>query len=441
MEAKIGKYEILSTLGEGGMARVYHVRSDVNKAEYAIKELYSKFVHVEEYRIRFLAEAETLKKLNHPNVIRIYKVVETANRLYMVMEYCDGMPLSSHIIEQSGPIPEVKANEIFSQILAAVGYFHQKDIIHRDIKPSNILIGTDMSVKIIDFGVAKAFDSKRTRVGAVLGTVTFMSPEQTKGLTIDNRTDIYSLGVTLFYMITGKPPYDLKTLSEYELMKKIINEPLPRMRDLYPFVSDHIQSIVDRATDKNMTRRFQDCRSFLDALNFREGSSETTDDLAKVTVGRDDSCNITVNDDKNSVSRFHAEITFDGIHYYLRDNSSNGTIIDNNQYVHRRCEIGPDSKIFLAGKVQLPWSKIEGCFDNSSRIPNHSSIHRNTKTEKEKSFFDLAICLLIPIIGWVRYYTWYNRHVKEAKLSGILSFIGFALYLFLTWLYYEYKPT
>jgi serine/threonine protein kinase len=170
------------------------------------------------------------------------------------MEYVEGMDLDQHIKVVTGPISEPKAIEIMSTLLDAFGYAHEKGIVHRDIKPANFIITPDGKVKVLDFGIAKIVDenaSGKTLTGTRIGTVAYMSPEQVNAAPdIDLRTDIYSLGVLLHQMITGKPAYDTTTSSDFEVQTRIVKEPLPRANTIYPYTSDHLQTLIDKATQK-----------------------------------------------------------------------------------------------------------------------------------------------------------------------------------------------
>lgn len=263
----IGGYLLTGFLGKGGMGEVWLATHRDTGHEVAIKGLHSYLINEQAVLDRFRREAETLALLQHPNIAGLVDYVEDHNGLYLVLEYVPGDPLDEVIDLKTGPIPEQMAIAMFRQILKGVDYAHQRGIIHRDIKPSNFLITEDGTVKILDFGIAKYLsdDKKMTRIGTRMGTVLYMSPEQVEGKPVDHRSDIYSLGVTLFQMLTAQPPYPSDS-SEFEVFEKITKIPLPRARTLYPAVSDRMQAIVDRATGKHPENRFQTCSQFLAAL-------------------------------------------------------------------------------------------------------------------------------------------------------------------------------
>jgi Protein kinase domain len=185
-----------------------------------------------------------------------------------VMEFVEGVPLDEWINKKTGPIPEPRAAELLRQILDGVGYAHARGIIHRDIKPSNFLITPDEQVKILDFGIAHAMEGhemKLTKTGTRLGTVLYMSPEQVQGHTIDLRSDIYAIGVTLFQMLTGQCPYR-HDATEFQVFEQIVHHPLPRAAGIYPMVSPHMQYLIDKATAKSPQQRFQGCAEFFETM-------------------------------------------------------------------------------------------------------------------------------------------------------------------------------
>ncbi len=265
---QILSYRIEKLIGEGGMGNVYlAVHTHIGR-KVAIKALNPNLAKNPELKERFKNEASTLSQLHHPNIVSLFDYVETDLGIFLVMEYVEGKPLDEYIQTVTGPIPEDKVIPMFAQILDGVSYAHQRNVIHRDIKPSNIIITADGKAKILDFGIAKIMSDtnhKLTKTGTKLGTVLFMSPEQVKGAELDKRTDIYSLGITLFQAITGKSPYDDQS-SEYEVYKRIVEEPLPDARQFYVGVSPRLEEIIKKATAKNPEDRYSDCDEFKNAL-------------------------------------------------------------------------------------------------------------------------------------------------------------------------------
>lgn len=270
MHEKLFNYDIIRILGEGGMSRVYLGKDPMSNQNVAIKELLPNLAHSQDLRERFRREAQIMAKLDHPNIVKLLRYEETSTSFYLIMEYIDGIDLELHIKNVTGPISEPRAIEIMSTLLDAFGYAHEKGVVHRDIKPANIIITRDGIVKVLDFGIAKIIDDEsgsKTKTGTRIGTVAYMSPEQVNALAdIDLRTDIYSLGVLLHQMITGTAPYDTSTSSDFEVQTKIVKEPLPRAKGIYPYASDHLQSLIDKATQKKRENRFQDCDQFKLAL-------------------------------------------------------------------------------------------------------------------------------------------------------------------------------
>lgn len=261
----INNYLIESKLGDGGMGEVFYARHNKVDREVAVKVLHSHLFQNETIHNRFKNEANALIKLNHPNIVKIYDYVEQENFACLIMEYISGYTLDVYISKFTGPLPAPKATYIMSAVLDAVQYAHDNKIFHRDIKPANIMISKDGSkVSIMDFGIAKLTDSKNfqtTHANTQLGTPFYMSPEQIKGLPYTRMSDIYSLGVTLFEMVTGKCPYH-KITSLFELQLQIVNEPLPEAKLYYPDVSSRLQYAISKATQKLPENRFQTCAEF-----------------------------------------------------------------------------------------------------------------------------------------------------------------------------------
>lgn len=265
----INNYTIVSLIGEGGMGSVYLARHKYLDIESAIKVLHPHYSKNQEIKDRFINEGIVLSKLDSPFIVKIKDFFDNGEYLFLVMEYIKGIALDHYLSNVFGPIPELRAIEIFKKILLGVHSAHLKGVIHRDLKPSNIILESDDTPKILDFGIAKLLDSnyKATSPGTRMGSVIYMSPEQILGKEIDIRTDIYSLGLTLFEMLTARNPYDQESGSEYSIHSKIVNEPLPLPSLYYPNISSQTEYLISKAVAKNPNDRFGNCDDFIEALN------------------------------------------------------------------------------------------------------------------------------------------------------------------------------
>src|SRR5467141_161876 len=227
--SRLGPYEILSPLGAGGMGEVYRARDTKLDRDVAIKILPDAFATDPERMARFEREAKTLASLNHPNIAAIYAVEKSAGRHALVMELVEGDDLSQRIAR--GVVPLAEALPIAKQIADALEAAHEQGIIHRDLKPANIKVRADGTVKVLDFGLAKAMEPAGvmsvsmsmsptittpavTQAGVILGTAAYMSPEQARGRPVDTRTDIWAFGCVLFEMLTGRSAFAGKTMSD-----------------------------------------------------------------------------------------------------------------------------------------------------------------------------------------------------------------------------------
>lgn len=263
-------YRIVSFIGKGGMGSVYLAEHKfISAQKVAIKVINSDMAN-DYTRARLKEEAEHLAELKHQNIVTFhdYHIDEDGN-IYLIMEYADGKSLDEYIRTQSGLIVQERICPMFEPILDAVGYAHKHNILHRDIKPSNVVITTDGTPKILDFGIATLITqgAEAEKDNIIIGTPSYMSPEQVRGEALDERSDIYSLGVMLHQMLTGNPPYDLTTLSSMQINQKVVNEPLPRLRTFYKYISEKVQKVVDKATAKRPQDRYQTCAEFKRALH------------------------------------------------------------------------------------------------------------------------------------------------------------------------------
>ena len=255
----LGRYEVQKELGKGAMGIVYLGKDPKIGREVAIKTmaLSQEFEEdeLEEVKSRFFREAETAGRLSHPNIVSIFDAGEEHDLAYIAMEFIKGYDLTRHVKPDSLlPVPEVL--RIIADAADALGYAHEQGVYHRDIKPANLMWLTDRKiVKVTDFGIARLSDSSKTKTGMVLGTPSYMSPEQLAGKKVDGRSDLFSLGVTLYQMLTGSLPFTADSMAT--LMFKIANEPHPPIRTLRPDLPEGIDAVIDRALAKDVTQRFQ----------------------------------------------------------------------------------------------------------------------------------------------------------------------------------------
>jgi len=261
-DVHIPGYEILAPLGAGGMAHVYQAMQVSLQRKVALKVLRADLGDDgESFKRRFFNEGRTLASIDHPNIVAVYDLGETDDSLYLAMELVTGQNLES-LVRAEGVTLE-RAVTICTQIASALEHTHEKGVIHRDIKPSNVLMQDDATPKLVDFGIARGrrSDVSLTQTGVMVGTPLYMSPEQVQGVAIDQRTDLYALGVTLFWLLTGRHPFDGE--SPVEIALKHLQAPVPTL----PEEVAHLQTLVDRAMAKDPEDRFQSAREFRDALS------------------------------------------------------------------------------------------------------------------------------------------------------------------------------
>ena len=260
----IGKYKILRIIGTGGMATVYEAEHKVLGTSVALKVLNPYMSANNQIRERFKNEAKIMGTLNHPNITKVIDFEESENTLAIAMELLQGIDLNQVIITK-GKLDFDTCKNIFKQVLSACQYAHEKGILHRDIKPSNIFILPDGTIKILDFGIAKLYGqgNEMTMTGTQIGTPIYMSPEQVKSdKSIDHRSDIYSIGVTLYFTLKGNPPYDVTTMSQFDIFNKIVFETFPNLNR-----EEIGDQLIKRACEKDRELRFQTCSEFLKTLN------------------------------------------------------------------------------------------------------------------------------------------------------------------------------
>jgi formylglycine-generating enzyme required for sulfatase activity len=258
---KIRDYVIERLIGGGGMGEVYLAR-DVNlNRKVAVKVLRPELTHDQTFAQRFKNEAQVQAQLNHPNIVTLYSFFDEGRTYFIIQEFAEGITLDQ-LIRQMGIIPEERAMRIFSQIASALSYAHKRKVVHRDIKPSNIMVDTSNgdAVKVMDFGIARMMDAGHiTRTGTQMGTIHYMSPEQVLvDKDLDHRSDIYSAGIVLYEMLSGRLPYNVDTDSPYKVQEQIIKTPIPDPRQIYEFISPQTVSLLASLTSKDRNGRPMD---------------------------------------------------------------------------------------------------------------------------------------------------------------------------------------
>lgn len=258
------RYEIEKLIGEGGMANVYLAQDTILDRKVAVKVLRGDLAGDEKFVRRFQREALAASSLSHPNIVEIYDVGEDEGNFYIVMEYIEGKTLKQ-LIKKRGVLSLPETMDIMLQLLDALAQAHDSYIIHRDIKPQNIMIKESGLVKITDFGIAMALNSvELTQTNSVMGSVHYLPPEQASGKGSTIRSDIYSLGILMFEMLSGKMPF--KGDSAVEIALKHMKEPLPSVRELNPVVPQSVENIIIKAAAKNPKNRYKDVREMAEDI-------------------------------------------------------------------------------------------------------------------------------------------------------------------------------
>ncbi|MFC4548053.1 Stk1 family PASTA domain-containing Ser/Thr kinase [Paenactinomyces guangxiensis] len=261
-----GRYEIVNRVGGGGMAVVYKAKDLLLNRYVAIKVLSESLSNDSEFIRRFSREAQAAASLSHPNVVNVYDVGRDGYTHYIVMELVEGPTLKQYIQER-GPLPVEEAANIAVQICDGLAHAHENQIVHRDIKPHNILLGASGRAKVTDFGIARAASSSTiTQTGSVMGSVHYFSPEQARGGVIGEKSDIYSLGIVFYEMLTGQLPFDGD--SAISIALKHLQEPVEDPRNLNPDIPDNVAQIILRALDKDPAMRYTSARAMMQDISY-----------------------------------------------------------------------------------------------------------------------------------------------------------------------------
>ncbi len=268
----IGDYEVMDVLGAGGLGQVYQVRHSISQRLEAMKVLHADRLATADTTDRFLREIRVLASLSHPHIAAFRTAFRHDGELMMIMEFIEGATLRSKL--HSPSLTMGQSVEYIRQVLSGLAYAHARGVIHRDIKPSNIMIDQTNQVKLLDFGLAlEEHASERTRSGLIMGSPHYMSPEQVTGERVDARSDLYSVGVTLYQLLTGRPPIDGS--SDYMIATAHLRDTPRPPRELNPHLSVTLSAIVLKALEKTPGNRFQHAQQFLEALDLAVGSLQT----------------------------------------------------------------------------------------------------------------------------------------------------------------------
>jgi serine/threonine protein kinase/ligand-binding sensor domain-containing protein len=263
---RLGAYQLIEQIGQGGMATIYRAYQPSMDRYVAVKILPSHFTQDETFVARFTQEARTLARLEHPHILPVHDYGEQEGITYLVMRYVEAGTLKD-LVAQHGPLELTQAARIFGQIGRALGYAHSQGVVHRDIKPSNVLIDERGDAFLTDFGIAKlvAGTAQFTSTGAIVGTPAYMSPEQGLAEQVDHRSDIYSLGVVLYEMVTGRVPFEAET--PLAVLLKHVNDPLPPPRQIKQDLPESVQRVILKAMAKSPEDRFHKAEEMVDALH------------------------------------------------------------------------------------------------------------------------------------------------------------------------------
>ncbi|WP_051624033.1 Stk1 family PASTA domain-containing Ser/Thr kinase [Clostridium akagii] len=304
----LNRYELLEKIGEGGMGDVYKAKCHLLNRFVAVKILKSEFSMDENFVARFKREASAVASVSHPNIVNVYDVGEENSINFIVMEYISGKTLKQ-VIKENVKLNAYKTIDISLQVAKALQCAHKNNIIHRDIKPDNIMITEDNIVKVMDFGIAKVSESHTmTNSKTIMGSVYYFSPEQAKGFVVDCRTDIYSLGIVMYEMVTGKVPFDAESPISIAMMhiKQSIVEPKEIITDL----PKTINQVILKAVEKENNNRYQSADEMIQAISTIKEEFDFSRKLNNRPNGATKLMDTVVSDTKQDCTRVMSKNTF-----------------------------------------------------------------------------------------------------------------------------------
>jgi serine/threonine-protein kinase len=269
-----GRYQVVKRLGSGGMADVYCAEDQQLGRRIALKLLYRRFAEDAEFVERFRREASSAAGLQHPNVVQVFDRGSWDGTFYIAMEFLEGRSLKQ-VIREDGPLDPEYATDVVIQVLKAARFAHKRGIVHRDLKPHNVILDSEGRAKVTDFGIARAGASDMTETGSIVGTAQYLSPEQAQGHAVDARSDLYSIGVLLYELLTARVPFEAESAVTIAL-KHVSETPVPPSQYV-PGLPERLEDVVLRALHKDPAHRFQDADAFIDALEAARGGAPATD--------------------------------------------------------------------------------------------------------------------------------------------------------------------
>jgi len=276
----INKYKILSEIGEGGMSSVFLAEHVMLKRKYAVKMLADHLIKTPGFQERFLKEGLAQAQLKHDSIVQVIDYIEEGGKTFLLMDYIEGECLDK-LIYRKGKLLESECIQIMTDILDALNFAHMNGVIHRDIKPSNIIVSNNGRSMLMDFGIAIMMGDKRmTKTGTNIGTSYYMSPEQvSRPLEIDHRSDVYSMGIVLYEMLTGEVPFDGET--DYEIKDSHVRKPVVPLIEINSSISMEMNHIVLKALEKNPDERYNGCGEFLSYIKILANEEPEGSDTMK----------------------------------------------------------------------------------------------------------------------------------------------------------------
>ncbi|MCX6156967.1 MAG: protein kinase [Ignavibacteriae bacterium] len=435
----INNYNIIEKIGEGGMSKVYLAEHKYLHKLNALKKLKLQDKTIIE---KFIKEAQILYGLNHNYIVKVEDCFDYENNLYIVIEYVKGLSLDKYI-KKDGRIEQRKALEIFKKILCGVEYAHSSNIIHRDIKPSNIMIDENVNPKILDFGIAKIINTGLTTSSTTtlmnIGSPAYMSPEQYKSETADLRTDIYSLGIVFYEMLTGVNPYLLEDATPVSLGYKIVHEPLPDPKTYFPEINKHFREIILKCTQKNPYDRYNNCKEIIEALDKILSGSIKVDKIQNAPNIPNKKTGFRLKKNKAvsiliilviliSVSILGKYIFFDKT-FYNETISNNKNDTTNSVTVVDQWKYKPSSSYFDFHKIQfinntgwmISWSNenkgLSYIYKTNNECTSKDEIYKSNPSNRIKDIF-----FVDDKIGWMlvgsNYEYWKSQHFKLFKTTN-----------------------